>query len=86
MASANQISVTSSAVLIIETYGEFRDVHLRNVGSHSMYVGGAGVTVGNGFNIPKDAYVNFKMAPNSTLYAVTSNNETGIASMLFMEP
>jgi hypothetical protein len=51
-----------------------------------MYVGGAGVTVGNGFNIPKDAYINFKMSPNSTLYAVTNNNETGIASMLFMEP
>jgi hypothetical protein len=51
-----------------------------------MYVGGQGVTTANGFSIPKDAYINFRMAPKSQLYAITSNNETGVASMLFMEP
>lgn len=86
MASSNAITVTSTGVLIIETYGEYRDVHLRNVGSHAMYVGGQGVTTANGFSIPKDAYINFRMAPKSQLYAITSNNETGLASMLFMEP
>jgi len=86
MASSNAITVTSTGVLIIETYGEFRDVLLRNVGSHAMYVGGQGVTTANGFSIPKDAYINFRMAPKSQLYAITSSNETGIASMLFMEP
>jgi hypothetical protein len=86
MASSNQITVTSTGILIIESYGEFRDVHLRNVGSHSMFVGGEGVTTSTGFNIPKDAYINFKVGPKSTVYAITNNNETGVASMLFMEP
>ena len=86
MASSNSIPVTSSAVLIIETYGEYRDVHLRNVGSHEMYVGGQGVATSTGFAIPKDAYINFRMSPKSQLWAVTSGNETGTASMLFMEP
>ena len=86
MASSTQITVTSTGALIIETYGEFRDVHLRNVGSHSMYVGAQGVTTTNGFLIPKDSYINFRMSPKSSIYAVTNNNETGVASMLFMEP
>lgn len=86
MASSNQITVTSTGILLIESYGEYRDVHLRNVGSHSMYVGGEGVTVSTGFNIPKDAYINFKMAPKSKLYGITDTDQTGIASMLFMEP
>jgi hypothetical protein len=86
MASSNAITVTSTGVLIIATYGEFRDVHLRNVGSHAMYVGDQGVTTANGFAIPKDSYINFRMSPKSQLYAITNNNETGVASMLFMEP
>lgn len=86
MASSSQTSVTSTSVIIIESYGEFRDVHLRNVGSHAMYVGGSNVSTTNGFALPKDAYINFRIAPKSIVYAVTSNNETGIASVLYMEP
>lgn len=86
MASSSQTSVTSTTVLIIEAYGEYRDVHLRNVGSHAMYVGGADVTTSNGFVLPKDAYINFRVAPKSTIYGITANNETGIASVLYMEP
>lgn len=69
MASSSQTTVTSTAVLIIESYGEFRDV-----------------STSNGFVIPKDAYINFRVAPKSTIYAVCANNETGIASVLYMEP
>ena len=86
MASSGQTTVTSTAVLIIESYGEFRDVHLRNVGSHPMYVGGLNVTTSNGFVIPKDAYINFRVSPKSVIWAVTANNETGVASVLYMEP
>ena len=86
MASSSQTTVTSTAVLIIESYGENRDVHLRNIGSHTMYAGGADVTTSNGFAIPKDSYINFRVAPKSTIYAVCANNDTGIASVLYMEP
>jgi len=86
MASSSQTTVTSTAVFIIESYGEFRDVHLRNVGSHPMYAGGPNVSTSNGFVIPKDAYINFRVAPKSQVWAVCSNNETGVASVLFMEP
>ena len=86
MASSSQTTVTSTAVLIIESYGENRDVHLRNIGSHTMYAGGLDVTTSNGFAIPKDSYINFRVAPKSTIYAVCANNDTGIASVLFMEP
>lgn len=86
MASSSQTTVNATAVLIIESYGEFRDVHLRNVGSHPMYAGGPNVTTSNGFVIPKDAYINFRVAPKSQVWAVCSNNETGVASVLFMEP
>lgn len=86
MASSSQTTVNATAVLIIESYGEYRDVHLRNVGSHPMYAGGPNVSTSNGFIIPKDAYINFRVAPKSTIYAVCANNETGIASVLYMEP
>jgi hypothetical protein len=86
MASSSQVTVTSTSIIIIESYGEFRDVHLRNVGSHTMYVGGSDITTSNGFALPKDAYINFRIAPKSIVYAVCSNNETGIASVLYMEP
>ena len=86
MASSSQTTVTSTTVLIIEAYGEYRDCHLRNVGSHPMYVGGPDVTTSNGFVLPKDAYINFRVAPKSVIYARTANNETGIASVLYMEP
>jgi hypothetical protein len=51
-----------------------------------MYVGGLDITTSNGFALPKDAYINFRIAPKSIVYAVCSNNETGIASVLYMEP
>ena len=86
MASSSQTTVTSTAILIVESYGENRDVHLRNVGSHTMYAGGPDVTTSNGFAIPKDSYINFRVAPKSTIYAVCANNDIGIASVLFMEP
>ena len=86
MASSSQTSVTSTRILVIESYGEYRDCHLRNVGSHTMYLGGANVSTSNGFALPKDAYINFRVAPKSTIYAITSNNETGVASVLYMEP
>ena len=86
MASSSQTTVTSTAVLVIESYGEFRDVHLRNVGSHPMYLGGPSVTTSNGFALPKDAYINFRVAPKSQVWAVTANNDVGIASVLYMEP
>lgn len=86
MASSSQTTVTSTAVLVIESYGEFRDVHFRNVGSHPMYAGGPNVITSNGFVIPKDAYINFRVAPKSQVWAVCSNNETGVASVLYMEP
>ncbi len=86
MASSGQTTVTSTRILIIDSYGAYRDVHLRNVGSHAMYCGGPNVTTSNGFVIPKDSYINFKVAPNSVIWAVTANNETGVASVLYMEP
>ena len=70
MASSSQVTVTSTSIIIIESYGEFRDVHLRNVGSHTMYVGGSDITTSNGFALPKDAYINFRIAPKSIVYAV----------------
>jgi hypothetical protein len=86
MASSSQTTVNATAMLIIESYGEFRDVHLRNVGSHAMYAGGPNVSTSNGFVIPKDAYINFRVAPKSQVWAVCNNNETGVASVLYMEP
>ena len=86
MASSGQTTVTSTSVLIIQTYGAYRDVHLRNVGSHPMYCGGSNVSTTNGFVIPKDAYINFRVAPNSEIWAVCNSNETGVASVLYMEP
>ena len=86
MASSSQTSVTSTGALIIESYGEFRDCHIRNVGSHTMFLGGSNVSTTNGFALPKDAYINFRVAPKSSVYAITSNNETVIASVLYMEP
>lgn len=86
MASSSQTTVTSTSVLVIEAYGENRDCHLRNVGSHTMYLGGPDVTTSNGFALPKDAYINFRVAPKSVIWAVAANNETGIASVLYMEP
>lgn len=86
MASSSQVTVTSTRITIIEPYGENRDVHLRNVGSHTMFVGGSDVTTSNGFALPKDAYINFRIAPKSVIWAITNNNETGVASVLYMEP
>jgi hypothetical protein len=86
MASSGQTTVTSTAILIIEAYGEFRDVHLRNIGSHTMYAGGSNVSTSNGFAIPKDSYINFRVAPKSQVWAVTANNDVGVASVLYMEP
>ena len=86
MASSSQTTVNATAVLVVESYGEFRDIHLRNVGSHTMYCGGQNVSTTNGFAIPKDAYINFRMAPKSQVWAVSNANETGVASVLFMEP
>jgi hypothetical protein len=86
MASSKQLTVNSTAQLLIESYGENRKVILHNSNDHPCYLGGANVSSSNGLQFPKDSNLDFIVPIGSAIYAATASNNTTTVSVLYLEP
>lgn len=86
MASSKQLTVNSTAQLLIESYGENRRVILHNSNDHPCYLGGANVTSSNGLQFPKDTNLDFIVPIGSAIYAATEAAQTTTVSVLYLEP
>jgi hypothetical protein len=86
MASSKQLTVNSTAQILIESYGENRRVILRNSNDHPCFLGGAGVTSSTGMQFQKDTSLDFLVPIKSVIYAVTDGNNTTTVSVLYLEP
>jgi hypothetical protein len=86
MASSKQLTVTSTAQLLIESYGENRRVILHNSNDHPCYLGGASVTSSTGMQFVKDTNLMFDVPIGSAIYAATASNNTTTVSVLYLEP
>lgn len=86
MASSKQLTVTSTAQLLIESYGENRRVILHNSNDHACYLGGSGVTSSTGMEFVKNTNLMFDVPIGSAIYAATASNNTTTVSVLYLEP
>jgi hypothetical protein len=86
MASSKQLTVNSTAQILIESYGENRRVILRNSNDHPCFLGGADVTSTTGMQFQKDTSLDFLVPIKSVIYAVTAGNNTTTVSVLYLEP
>jgi hypothetical protein len=86
MASSKQLTVTSTAQILIEAYGENRRVVVHNTNDHPAYLGGANVTSSNGMQFPKDTNLDFIVPIGSVIYACTAGANTTTLSVLYLEP
>jgi len=86
MASSKQLSVNSTAQILIESYGQNRRVLLHNSNHHPCYLGGVGVTSSTGLQFPKDTDLDFLVPIGSVIYAATAGANTTTVSVLYLEP
>jgi hypothetical protein len=86
MASSKQLTVNSTAQLLIESYGENRRVILHNSNDHPCYLGGASVTSSTGMEFVKNTNLMFDVPIGSAIYAATAGNQTTTVSVLYLEP
>jgi hypothetical protein len=86
MASSKQLLVTSTAQILIESYGENRRVLLTNSNDHPCYLGGADVTSSTGLAFQKATTLDFLVPIKSVIYAVANGNNTTTVSVLYLEP
>jgi len=86
MASSKQLTVTATAQILIESYGENRKVLIHNANSHQCWLGGSNVSTTNGFYFDKNTSLTLDVPIKSVIYAVTENAQTTTLSVLYLEP
>jgi hypothetical protein len=86
MASSKQLTVNSTAQILVESYGENRLVRLHNAGTHPCFLGGSDVSSTNGFNFDKDTTVDLSVPPKSVIYAATASPHTTTVSVFYLVP
>lgn len=71
--TAREITIGTAAVAIATaTPKNTHEVTLGNDYNHDIYVGGAAVTVGDGYQVPKTEHRTVKIANGDILYAVST--------------
>jgi len=86
MASSKQLTVTATAQILIESYGENRRVIIHNAASHQCWLGGSDVSISNGYYLDKNTSLTLDVPIKSVIYAVTENAQTTTVSVLYLEP
>jgi hypothetical protein len=75
MASAGQVTITTTATLIIDIGTTFREVHIHGA-QGAFYIGGDNVTASTGFKIDNGEKVTFQMTPTEKMYGITSSGSS----------
>lgn len=77
MPSSQQVTVTTTPVLLDSTNGTPHQVHL-HCASGAVYIDGAGVTSSTGYRMDNGDKLTLTMTTNEKLYAVTSSGTSTV--------
>lgn len=76
---ALSVSTTAVALRVGAANAENRrSILIQNQGPLSVYIGGAGVTTANGYELALKAGIEFALSENQTLYAVAANGTQNV--------
>ena len=86
MAASKQLTVNSTAQILVESYGDNRRVLLHNSNDHPCYLGGVDVTSSTGLEFAKATSLELVVPIKSVIYAATAGANTTTVSVLYMVP
>lgn len=72
--SSGQVAVGTAPVIVFDASGDATRAIIRNQGTASVFIGGSGVTTGNGFELTSGSTLTLTSAQDSTddFYAVAA--------------
>ena len=79
MPTSAQISVTTTATVIVPATNFDQTVNLHNLGGGSVYLGGANVTTSNGYKFDNGDKLTVTVGDREALYAITASGTQTVA-------
>ena len=68
-----KVTVETTATLIVAADDQTRTIYLHNGSGGSIYLGGSDVTTGIGWHLQNNAYVEFVVPANQTIYGIVAS-------------
>lgn len=79
MPTSSQVSVTTTATVLVAATAFDQSVWLHNSGGGIVFLGGADVTTSNGYKLDNGDKVQLMVGDREALYAVTSSGTNVVA-------
>jgi hypothetical protein len=79
MPSSAQVSVSTTAVIIVAATNFDQTVNLHNLGGGSVYLGGSNVTTSNGYKFDNGDKLTVTVGDHEALYAVAASGTHTVA-------
>jgi len=79
MPSSAQVSVSTTAVIIVAATNFDQTVNLHNLGGGSVYLGGSNVTTSNGYKFDNSDKLTVTVGDHEALYAVAASGTHTVA-------
>jgi hypothetical protein len=73
--STRQVTVTTSATILVDDTAEAEEVHLHASGGQAVYLGNSDVTITNGFQMANGEKITLQNK-NNPIYGVTNSGTT----------
>jgi hypothetical protein len=79
MPTSAQVTVTTTATLLVAANIMDQTVQLHNLGGGAVYLGNASVTTSNGYKMDNGVKLQIPVGDNEALYAITASGTNTIA-------
>jgi hypothetical protein len=79
MPTSAQISVTTTATIIVPASNFDQTANLHNLGGGAMYLGGANVTTSNGYKFDNGDKLTVTVGDHEALYGITASGTQTVA-------
>jgi hypothetical protein len=79
MPTSAQVTVTTTATIIVPATSFDQTANLHNLGGGALYLGGANVTTANGYKFDNGDKLTVTVGDNEALYAITASGTQAIA-------
>ena len=79
MPTSAQVTVTTTATIIVAASNFDQTANLHNLGGGAMYLGGANVTTSNGYKFDNGDKLTVTVGDHEALYAITASGTQTVA-------
>jgi hypothetical protein len=79
MPTSAQVTVTTSATLLVAANIAYQTVSLHNLGGGAVFLGDANVTSSNGYKLDNGDKIQLLLGDNEGLYGVTASSSHSVA-------